>query len=69
MRGDERLAALERCAVIVGGVYVAGVGINMLTRGYVRYANYLRWPAFAPFAVVVGVGLIVIGLRRSRNSR
>lgn len=68
MSRDARLAALERCAVIVAGLYLAGVGINFLTRGDVMYANYLRWPAAAPVAFIIGVSLIIIGFRLRRQA-
>ena len=67
MNGNARLAMLERCAVVVAGIYLAGVGINVMTRGGVTYANYLRWPASAPVALVVGVVLMVIGFRLHRE--
>ena len=66
MRRDARLAVLEQCAVVVLGLYLAGVGINVLTRGGVMYTNWFRWPVAAPIAVIVGVILIVVGFRLNR---
>ena len=67
MSRDPQLATLERCAVVVAGIYFAGVGINVMTRGYVMYSNYLRWPAAAPVALVIGIILMVIGFRLHRE--
>lgn len=67
MNRDPRLATLERWAVIVAGIYLAGVGINVLTRGDVIYSNYLRSPVAAPIAFVIGIVLIVVGLRLRRE--
>ena len=67
MNGDPRLATLERWAVIVAGIYLAGVGINVMTRGDVMYSNYLRWPVAAPIALVIGIILIVAGIRLRRD--
>ena len=69
MRRDAQLAALERCAVMVLGVYLAGVGINVLTQGDVMYSNYLRWPVAAPIALMIGVLLVVMGFRLHRQKR
>ena len=63
MRRAARLSVLERCAVIVLGVYLAGAGLNVLTRGDVMYANYLHWPVAAPIALTIGIVLVVAGLR------
>ena len=64
--GDARLAALERCAVLVLGVYLAGVGINILTHGEVMYSNAFRWRIDAPSAVIIGIILIVVSFRVNR---
>ena len=63
MKQGTRLSALERSAVVVLGVYLAGVGINVLTRSSVMYSNYLRWPVAAPIALIVGVMLVVRGFQ------
>lgn len=67
MNRDPRLATLERWAVIVAGIYLAGVGINVLTRGAVIYSNYLRSPVAAPIALVIGIILVVAGFRLRRE--
>ncbi|HYR28047.1 MAG TPA: hypothetical protein VEU30_06245 [Thermoanaerobaculia bacterium] len=67
MNRDPRLATLERCTVVVAGIYLAGVGINVLTRGDVTYSNYLRWPVAAPIALIIGVVLMFIGFRLRRE--
>ena len=67
MNRDPRLATLERCAVVVAGIYLAGVGINVMTRGDVMYSNYLRWPVAAPIALIIGVVLMLIGFRLRRE--
>ena len=69
MNRDDRLVALERCAVVVLGVYLAGVGINALTQADVMYANYLRWPVAAPIALIIGITLVVVGFRLHREKR
>jgi hypothetical protein len=56
------LVALERGAIVVLGLYLAGVGLNAITSGDSMYSNYLRWPVVAPIAVVIGVILIIGGL-------
>lgn len=67
MNRDPRLPTLERWAVIVAGIYLAGVGINVLTRGHVIYSNYLRSPVAAPIALVIGIILIAVGFRLRRE--
>ena len=67
MTRDARLSALERCAITVLGVYLAGAGINALTRGQVMYRNWFRWPVAAPIAVIIGIILIVVGFRLHRQ--
>jgi hypothetical protein len=62
-----RLATLERYAVVVAGIYLAGGGINVMTRGDVMYSNYLRSPAAAPIAFVLGLILIAAGFRLRRR--
>lgn len=64
--GHERLTALERCAVIVLGLYLAGVGLQAIVAGESTYANYLRMPVAAPVAFVIGIVLIVAGLALRR---
>ena len=61
MNRAARLAAYQRCAVVVLGVYLAGVGINVMTRGDVMYLNWLRSPVVAPVALIIGVILIAAG--------
>jgi hypothetical protein len=63
MRRDARLRALERCAVLLLGIYLAGVGINVLTRGDTMYANWFHRPVAAPIALTIGIILIVAGFR------
>ena len=36
MKHDDRLSALERSAVVVLGIYLAGVGVHVLTQGDVN---------------------------------
>lgn len=67
MNRDPRLATLERCAVVVTGIYLAGVGINVMTRGDVMYSNHLRSPVAAPIALILGVVLMFIGFRLRRE--
>jgi hypothetical protein len=69
MRRDARLSVVECCAVIVLGVYLAAVGVNVLTLGDVVYANYLHWPVAAPIALAIGIVLVVVGLRLRPHSR
>lgn len=57
----ERLIALERCAIVVLGMYLAGTGIHALGSGGWTYLNYVRSPVAAPIAIVIGVALIVAG--------
>lgn len=61
MKHDDRLSALERSAVVVLGIYLAGVGVHVLTQGDVMYTNYLRWPVVAPLALIIGVVLVFRG--------
>lgn len=63
MKHDDRLAALERSAVVVLGIYLAGVGVDVLTQGDVLYTNYLRWPVAAPLALIIGVVLVFRGFQ------
>ena len=67
MSRDRRLATLERCAVVAGGMYLAGVAVNVMTRGEAMYANYLRWPVAAPIALTIGIILMVAGFRLHRD--
>ena len=67
MKRDSRLSALERCAVLVLGIYLASVGLNVLTQGAVMYPNGFRWPVAAPIALTIGVILIVVGFRLHRE--
>lgn len=69
MSRGPRLATLERCAVVVAGIYLAAVGVNVMTRGGVMYSNYFRWLVAAPVALVIGVILIVVGMRLYASSR
>ena len=69
MNGNPRLTTLERCAVVVAGIYLAAVGVNVLTRGDVIYSNYLRSPVAAPIALGIGVILIVSGFRLDHDKR
>ena len=41
MNRDPQLATLERWAVVVAGAYLAGAGINVMTRGEMMYLNYV----------------------------
>lgn len=63
MKHDDRLSALERSAVVVLGIYLAGVGVDVLTQGDVLYTNYLRWPVAAPLALIIGVVLVFRGFQ------
>jgi hypothetical protein len=53
---------LERCAALVLGVYLAGVGIHMAMTGHLEYRNYLHAPASAVAAIAIGVVLMVAGV-------
>lgn len=69
-RPDERRPAalhVERCDLVVTGIYLAGVGINVMTHRDVMYPIYLRWPVPPPLALAIGVILIVAGFRLHRD--
>jgi hypothetical protein len=53
---------LERCAIVVLGLYLAGAGIRALAAGHWMYPNYLRTEVAAPVSLVIGIVLIVAGL-------
>ena len=55
------VSALERCTVVVLGVYLSAVGLHAIAAGHVLYRNYLRDPVFAPIAIVIGIVLIAAG--------
>lgn len=59
---SERLWSLERVTIVVLGVYLAAVGFNVLAARHILYRNYLRGPALAPIAVVIGIILIIGGM-------
>ena len=67
MNRQERMAMLERTALVVLGLYLAGSGIRALIRGVATYSNWLRWSVPAPVAMALGVFLIVVGLRLYRS--
>ena len=57
----KRNLILERLALLILGVYLAGGGITTLTTGRTTYTNYLHLPVAAASAVLVGAMLIVLG--------
>ena len=57
----KRSLILERVALLVLGIYLAGGGIATLTTGRTTYTNYLHLPVAAASAVIVGAMLIVLG--------
>ena len=67
MKQAARLVILERCAVVVLGLYLAGSGLQALLRGAATYSNWLRWPVAAPLAIVLGVILVVAGFWLHRD--
>jgi hypothetical protein len=56
------VSALERCTVVVLGIYLSAVGLHTIAAGNVLYRNYLRDPVFAPIAIVIGIVLIAAGV-------
>lgn len=54
--------ALERCAIVVLGLYLTGAGTRAIAAGQWMYSNYLRTEVAAPVAIVIGIVLIVAGL-------
>jgi hypothetical protein len=59
---DHALILLERCAVVVLGLYLVGVGLNaIVTTGGWTYLNSMRSPVAAPVAIGIGIVLIAGG--------
>jgi hypothetical protein len=56
------ISTIERCTVIVLGLYLSAVGMHALAAGRLLYPNYLRSPVFAPIAVAIGIVLIAAGV-------
>ena len=57
-----RIQLLERCAIVVLGLYLAGTGLRAMSAGRWVYANYLRAAVAAPMAIAIGAALIVAAL-------
>jgi hypothetical protein len=53
----------ERGALAFMGVLVMGFGAVTLLSGKLHYQNYWHGPVFAPFAVFVGVLIIVVAIK------
>lgn len=52
---------LDRAAILVLGLYLTGTGSLALWRGRWLYTDYLGLRVPAPFALLVGAALLVIG--------
>jgi hypothetical protein len=57
----KRSLILERLAIVILGVYLAGSGIATLATGRATHPNYLHAPTSAAMAVAIGSVLIVLG--------
>ena len=58
----ESTPLLERCAVVVLGLYLIAVGLHAISASQLLYRNYLHSPVLAPVTIVIGVALIVAGV-------
>jgi hypothetical protein len=56
----------ERSALAFMGVLVMGFGAVTLLSGKLHYQNYWHGPVFAPFALFVGVLIIVVAIKGKR---
>ena len=57
---------LERLTIVLLGLYLGGVGVNMIATGHLLYRNYLRSPVLAPIAVAIGTVLVCSGIAMRR---
>lgn len=55
-----RLGVLERAAGLTLGLYLAGIGVDGVTRGRFVYRNYLRMTVHTPTALVIGLIVLFI---------
>jgi len=51
------------------GVVLLGLGLFTLFNGKLQYSNYWGGPVFAPFAVLIGVLGIYVGIVSLRRAR
>ena len=49
--------------LILAGLMILGFGVTTLYRGMLHYPNWFQQPVFAPFAVLIGIGAVAIGIR------
>jgi hypothetical protein len=48
-----------RCVILLAGVGLILSGLNSLSTGGLHYPNHWGGPVYAPFAIVIGIGVLV----------
>jgi hypothetical protein len=64
--GTRYWTSKERVALAFMGVLVMGFGAVTLLSGKLHYQNYWHGPVFAPFALFVGMLIIVVAIKGKR---
>lgn len=59
-RGRRQLTVMQRATISALGLLMAGAGVITLLRGRLEYVSFYRLAVFAPYAVVVGLLLMVV---------
>jgi hypothetical protein len=63
-----RFSTRDRWSLGFVGLIIFSLGVGALLRGQIEYLNYWGGAVFAPFAILVGVGLIVVAAIQGRHS-
>ena len=56
------ITRLERCTIVVLGVYLSTVGVRAATAGHFLYRNYIHSVIWAPLAILIGTVLVAAGV-------
>jgi hypothetical protein len=57
----------DRAALGVAGLTILLLGLGTLLRGHLEYPNYWGGAVFAPFAILVGLLVIVVAVVQGRR--
>jgi hypothetical protein len=63
-----RFSTRDRWSLGVVGLIIFSLGVGALARGQIEYLNYWGGAVFAPFAILIGVGLVVVAAIQGRRS-
>jgi len=64
----DRVRQLTNTTLVVLGLLVAGIGVTTVAAGKVIYYNYKGLAVYAPFSILIGLGVVMVVIFRWKKS-